>query len=99
MFSSYGCRQGANLIGVEEQDEQLSFSLMEMLIDGLREECDSLAAELSAIETGVASPCEKGPNGEQIDISQPWAKHLRAILAAKRSVLAELQKRPKRDLR
>ena len=65
---------------------------MEKRIVGLWRECDRLAAELTAIETGKHRECETGPDGEEVDISTVWANHLRTILAAKRALMAELQK-------
>jgi hypothetical protein len=87
------CRVAAQeFLKIEVRCQQHTFPLMEKRIVKLREESLRLGDELAAIESGAARACGTGPGGEEVDISREWAEYLRAVLAAKRSVLAKLQK-------
>ncbi len=62
-------------------------------IDGLRMECDLLAADIQLCESGERREYDYGPGGARIDITDVWLDQMRATLALKRSVIRRLRQK------
>ena len=64
---------------------------MKKRIDGLRRECRALAEEIERLESGGAMLLDLGPVGGNANVAPIWLAHLRQVLAAKQSLLSELE--------